>query len=69
MNDFRYKTVLLLGLAVLLARPIQAQQFNADSYLSKPAGTITFILTKGQRNSMMMSTFSLLPNWEFTVSI
>lgn len=58
-----------LLVAVLLARPAQAQQFNSDSYLSKPAGTITFILTTGQRNSMMMSTFSLLPKWEFTTSI
>jgi hypothetical protein len=55
--------------AVLLSRPAHAQQFNSDSYLSKPEGTITIILTTGQRNSMMMSTFSLLPKWEFTTSI
>ena len=63
------RVVLLLGLAVLTVVSSQAQQFNSDSYLSKPAGTITTILTAGQRNEMMMLTFSLLPRWEFTTSI
>ena len=58
----------LFGL-VAAASSAEAQQFNGDSYLSKPAGTITFILTAGQRNSMMMAGFSLLPRWEITTSI
>jgi hypothetical protein len=69
MNKFTHKTALLLGFVVLFIKPIRAQQFNSDSYLSKPAGTITTILTAGQRNEMMMLTFSLLPRWEFTASI
>ena len=59
----------LFGLMVLMAVSIQAQQFNSDSYLSKPAGTVTTILTAGQRNEMLMLTFSLLPRWEFTTSV
>ena len=59
---------LLCCLAVLFARPVLAQQFNSDSYLSKPLGMATLILTYGERNSMLMNTFSLIPKWEFTVS-
>jgi hypothetical protein len=59
----------MVMLIVLVTTPAQAQQFNSDSYLSKPEGTITLILTTGLRNSMMMSTFSLWQDWEFTASI
>jgi hypothetical protein len=45
-----------------------AQQFNSDSWLSKPHGTITLIPTYGQRNSMLMNTYSLFPKWEFTIA-
>jgi len=45
-----------------------AQQYNSDSWLSKQHGTITFIPTWGERNSMLMTTFSLFPKWEFTVA-
>lgn len=45
-----------------------AQQFNSDSYLSKKHGTITIIPTFGQRNSMLMNTYSLFPRWEFTMA-
>ena len=45
-----------------------AQQYNSDSWLSKPHGTITIIPTAGQRNFMLMTTFSLFPKWEFTVA-
>jgi hypothetical protein len=47
---------------------IQAQQFNSDSYLSKPHGTITIIPTIGERNKMLMNTYSLFPKWEFTMA-
>jgi hypothetical protein len=45
-----------------------AQQFNSDSWLSKPQGTITIIPTYGQRNWMLMTTYSLFKNWEFTTA-
>ena len=46
----------------------RAQQFNSDSWLSKAHGTITIIPTLGQRNSMLMNTYSLFPKWEFTMA-
>jgi hypothetical protein len=58
----------LLVLALLLSRPAHAQQFNSDSYLSKPHGMATIILTAGERNAMWMSTFSLWPRWEVTAA-
>lgn len=48
--------------------PAIAQQFNSDSYLSKPWGMITIIPTLGQRSSMIMNTYSLFPKWEFTMA-
>jgi hypothetical protein len=60
-------TSLLLTVALMCA-PAEAQQFNSDSYLSKPHGTVTIIPTFGEQYSMLMTTFSLFPNWEFTVS-
>ena len=47
---------------------VKGQQFSSDNYLSKPKGMATIILTTGQRNTMLMTTFSLLQNWEFTTS-
>jgi len=58
----------LLALLVVIARPASAQQFNSDNYLSKPHGVATIILTAGERNTMMMTTFSLFPRWEFTAA-
>lgn len=62
--------IVVLGFCLLafLATRADAQQFNSDSYLSKPAGVATAILTYGERNSMIMNTFSLLPRWEFTAA-
>ncbi|HEY6503710.1 MAG TPA: hypothetical protein VIZ28_07050 [Chitinophagaceae bacterium] len=48
--------------------PARAQQFNSDSWISKAHGTITIIPTIGQRNSMLMNTYSLFPKWEFTMA-
>jgi hypothetical protein len=45
-----------------------AQQFNSDSWISKRHGTATVIVSAGQRTTMMMTTLSLLPRWEFTVA-
>jgi hypothetical protein len=69
----RSTLVKIFGTTVLLAcclasDPALAQQFNCDNYLSKPHGMATIILTAGDRNSMIMNTFSLLPKWEFTVA-
>ena len=58
----------MLALCTLTAGPAFAQQFNSDNYLSKPHGIATIILTTGERNTMMMTTFSLFPRWEFTVA-
>jgi hypothetical protein len=61
---------LLVGwLAVLPWTPATAQQFNSDNYLSKPAGVATIILTAGEQSDMLMTTFSLLPRWEFTYAV
>lgn len=56
---------LLILFTVLAA---EAQQFSSDSWLSKKHGTITLIPTVGQRNSMIMNTYSLFPRWEFTIA-
>jgi hypothetical protein len=57
-----------VALLAMLAGRAHAQQFNSDNYLSKPAGVATIILTAGDRNSMIMTTFALLPKWEFTAA-
>lgn len=46
-----------------------AQQYNSDSWISKPHGMITIIPTIGQRNTMIMTTYSLIPKWEFTCAL
>jgi hypothetical protein len=64
-------TLIFLSLLWFLAswgRPAEAQQYNSDSYLSKPHGMATIILTVGERNSIFMNTFSLFPRWEFTAA-
>jgi hypothetical protein len=58
----------LLSLYALLSKPAAAQQFNSDSYIAKPHGMVTTILTTGERTTMYMMTFSLFPNWEFTAA-
>jgi hypothetical protein len=68
MRNFTVQVALLVLLAALTAGPAPAQRFNSDSYLSKTHGMATLILTYGERNTMLMNTFSLLPGWEFTVS-
>jgi hypothetical protein len=58
----------LVCLLVFFSTQLSAQQYNSDSWLSKPHGTITIIPTFGERNSMIMNTFSLFPKWEFTIA-
>ena len=59
-------TLILFCAAVFVSTPVQAQQFSSDSYISKPHGMATVIMTAGERNIMTMTTFSLFPRWEFT---
>jgi len=65
---FNFKTLIVSGLAIFVCSSSLAQQFNSDSYISKPHGMATIILTTGERNTMFMSTFSLFPRWEFTAA-
>ncbi|MFD1315130.1 hypothetical protein [Namhaeicola litoreus] len=44
---------------------VKGQQFNTDNYLTMPHGTSTITLTAGQRNSGVIASFSLIPNFEF----
>ena len=60
--------VTLLSICALAGVPAGAQQFNSDSYISKPHGMVTSILTTGEHTTMYMMTFSLFPNWEFTAA-
>jgi len=62
------KFLLALSFSIMNAMLVNAQQFNSDSWLSKKHGTITLIPTVGQRNSMLMNTYSLFPKWEFTMA-
>lgn len=45
----------------------KAQQFNTDNYLTMPHGTGTFVITAGQRNATLISSFALVPKFEFFV--
>ncbi|MCC6411783.1 MAG: hypothetical protein IT270_08990 [Saprospiraceae bacterium] len=64
----KIKWAFILGLLFCSTSQILGQQFSSDSYLSKPHGMVTIIPTFGQRNSMLMSGFSLFPRWEFTIA-
>lgn len=67
-GSFKTVRLIVFSLAVIAGRQSNAQQFNSDNYLSKPAGVSTIILTAGQRTEMLMTTFSLIPRWEFTAA-
>jgi hypothetical protein len=62
------KRTLTISCALICFLSVSAQQFNSDSWLSKPHGMVTIIPTTGERNSMLMTTFSLFPRWEFTIA-
>jgi hypothetical protein len=63
-----FLNISLLAAFIFLNDFTHAQQYNSDSWLSKPCGTVTIIPTLGQRNSMIMTTYSLFSGWEFTVA-
>lgn len=58
--------LILLNLFIL--QYTKGQQYSSDSWLSKPYGTLTVIPTTGEKNSMLMTTYSLFPKWEFTLA-
>jgi hypothetical protein len=60
--------IALCCLVVLTGSQAFGQQYNSDNYLSKPHGVATIILTAGEHHKMWMTTFSLIPNWEFTAA-
>ncbi|WP_336517593.1 hypothetical protein [Pollutibacter soli] len=63
-----YPAAIFVFAILLLPHNGLSQQFNSDSWLSKAHGTVTIIPTWGQRNSMLMTTYSLFPKWEFTIA-
>ena len=65
----RRMEITLTCFSVLLTMQVCSQQFNSDSWLSKAHGTITIIPTVGERNAMLMNTFSLFSRWEFTLAL
>ena len=67
-SHFIFKFLLFTVICVMEFFSSYSQQFNSDSWLSKAHGTITLIPTFGQRNSMLMNTYSLFPKWEFTIA-
>ncbi|ULQ51157.1 hypothetical protein [Flavihumibacter fluvii] len=64
MVQFLLLTFILLPVFLHKAK---AQQFNTDNYLTMPHGTGTFVITAGQRNAAMISSFALIPKFEFFV--
>jgi hypothetical protein len=58
----------VIWLCAAIWSPAAAQQFNSDNYLSKPHGMATLIATTGEQTTMLMTTLSLFPKWEFTVA-
>ena len=69
MSRFSILAVVGLLAIVCTTERAQGQQFNSDSWISKPHGTVTTILTFGQRQALWMMTFSLIPGWEFTGAV
>lgn len=70
-NIYSWNAQLVFSLIVAIGNfegDANAQQFSSDSWLSKKHGTITLIATTGERNTMLMNTYSLFPKWEFTMA-
>ena len=53
------------ALLTINAYRAESQQFNTDNYLTMPHGTGTFVITAGQRNATLLSSFALIPKFEF----
>src|SRR6478609_5945132 len=67
-TDYTKYGIVFSVLMILLTNGVYAQQFNSDSWFAKPHGVVTIIPTVGQRNTMLMNTFSLFKRWEFTMA-
>jgi hypothetical protein len=52
-------------LAAMTPSPAQAQQFVTDNYITMPQGTVTTCCSIGQRETIILPSISLFPNWEF----
>lgn len=63
----RRRTSSLHAAVALLMLPASgaAQQYNSDNYLAMPHGTVTTVLTLGTEYSTMITSASLLRDWEF----
>jgi hypothetical protein len=60
------REIVFLLLALLFSsKLLLSQQFNTDNFLTMPHGTGTFVITTGERNSTMISSFALMKNFEF----
>ncbi len=68
VKTLRVTGIILFLIAVFAFNNVQGQQYNSDSWISKPHGTVTAILTYGERQGIFMSTFSLLPGFEFSAA-
>ncbi len=55
----------LLVAAFVAPGAADAQQFNTDNYIAMPHGTVTTVVTLGTEYSAMITSASLLRNWEF----
>jgi len=51
--------------AVLAPEASRAQQFVTDNYLAMPHGTFTVCCSVGERETVILPSISLFPNWEF----
>ena len=65
----KQKKVHLLFVFLLSHGLSYSQQFNSDNFLTMPHGTGTFVITAGERNSGMVSSFALIENFEFFVQV
>lgn len=54
-----------LGVLLLAPAPVGAQQFTSDNYIAMPHGTVTTILTLGTEYSAIITSASLVRDWEF----
>ncbi len=64
---YRYGTIVVILGFVTTGTSLKAQQFNTDNYVAMPYGMATFCITVGQRNALVLPSFSLARNWEFFI--
>ena len=57
--------IISAAISLLTGNHASGQQFNSDNYLTMPHGTGTFVVTSGQRNSILLMSFALIDRFEF----